>query len=152
MFMFSLTQSIMCFIDVCLAFYCLLWSTDQDNISFVLGMYFFFLVHLHGRIFFWTGVIFSKLNLISLDDASDSFSSSDIFLFSNASDKSIGIPTGFPGLTVLLSWLCTRYQYHFPFEGIFLVSAMLMRPMAYFYSLIRTGNKFKWIAVLKNDC
>ena len=115
----------------------------------MLGHYMVFLVHFHDRIFFWTGVIFSKMNLISLDDANGySFSSSDLFLFSNTSDKNIGIPTGFPGLTVLLSWLCPRYQYHFPMEGIFLFSAMLMRPMAYFYSFIRTGNKLNLIVIL----
>ena len=114
----------------------------------MLGMYTFFLVHSHGRIFFWTGVVFSKMNLISADDISDNrFSSSDRFLYSNATEKSIGIPTGFPGLTVVLSWLCTRYQYHFPMEGIFLLSAMLLRPVAYFYSLIRKGNKSNTIAL-----
>ena len=122
---------------------------SQDNYSYMLGHYMVFLVHFHDRVFFWTGAIYSKMNFINLDAASgDRFSSSDLLLFSNASDKNIGIPTGFPGLTALLSWICPRYQYHFPMEGIFLFSAMLMRPMAYFYSLIRTGNKLILITVL----
>ena len=127
--------------------------SGQDSYGYVLGQYCFFLVHLHGRIFFWTGAVFSKMNFISLDDVSsgDSFSSSDRFLFSNASNTSIGIPTGFPGLTVLLSWLFSRYQYHFPVEGMILITAMLMRPVAYFHYLIRTGNKFNLIALVIND-
>ena len=123
--------------------------SPQDNYSYMLGHYMVFLVHFHDRVFFWTGAIYSKMNFINLDAASgDRFSSSDLLLFSNASDKNIGIPTGFPGLTALLSWICPRYQYHFPMEGIFLFSAMLMRPMAYFYSLIQTGNKLNLITVL----
>ena len=37
----------------------------QDNYSTVLSQYIFFIAHIHGRSFFWTGVFFSKLNLIS---------------------------------------------------------------------------------------
>ena len=119
-----------------------LWSLiENDNYSSVLGQYMFFVENFHGRSFFWTGAFFSKrckMNVIS-QDAADNLSTSDHILFS--SDKTIGIPTGVPGITVLLSWLCPRYQYHFLLELIFLNSAILMRPMAYFYSYIRTGNK-----------
>ena len=91
------------------------------------------------------------MNVIS-QDAADNLSSSDYLFFSNASDKTIGIPTGVPGITVLLSWLCPRYQYHFLLELIFLNSAILMRPMAYFYSHIRTGNKYDFIGLHINLC
>ena len=106
-----------------------------------MAQYCFFLAHLHGRIFFWTGAIFAKWNLISLENSTEDISTFDQFLFLNTSNKTIGIPTGFPGLTSLLSWLCSRYQYYFPVEGAFLISAMLMRPVAYFYSLIEKGDK-----------
>ena len=119
--------------------------TFLDNYSILLGQYTFFLTHLHGRSFFLTGVFFSKMCLIRFDDASDSFSTSDRFYFSNASDTSIGIPNGIPGITVLLSWLCPRYQYLFPVGGIILCSAMLMR---HFYFLIRPGNNNNLIALL----
>ena len=122
--------------------------TFLDNYSILLGQYTFFLTHLHGRSFFLTGVFFSKMCLIRFDDASDSFSTSDRFYFSNASDTSIGIPNGIPGITVLLSWLCPRYQYHFPIEGIFLCSAVLIGQIANFFFLIRTGNNNNLIALL----
>ena len=89
------------------------------------------------------------MNVIS-QDAAGNLSTSDNFLFS--SDKTIGIPTGVPGITVLLSWLCPRYQYHFLLELIFLNSALLMRPMAYFYSHLRTGNKYDLIDLHINLC
>ena len=114
----------------------------------MMAQYCFFLAHLHGRIFFWTGAIFAKWNLISLENSTEDISTFDQFLFLNTSNKTIGIPTGFPGLTSLLSWLCSRYQYYFPVEGAFLISAMLMRPVAYFYSLIEKGDKFSLIALL----
>ena len=111
----------------------------------MLGMYIWFMTYLVGCLFLWTGVIFSKMNLTSSElisgNPTESLSPSDVFLFSSSSDKEIGIPTEFPGLTVLLSWLCPRYKYYFPLEGILLLSARLMRPVAYIYSLRRPGEK-----------
>ena len=116
--------------------------SGQDNYSTVLSQYIFFIGHIHGRSFFWTGAFFSKFNLIS-QDARESLSTSNEYqcLFSNESDKTIGIPTGIPGITFLVAWLCPRYQYYFLLELIFLNSSILIKHAVYFYSLMRPGDK-----------
>ena len=95
----------------------------------MLGHYFFFLTHVHGNIYFWIGAIFAKFNGIGIENDRESIHC-------------------FLGINILLIWLAIKHQYYFPFEAFAIVSAKLLRSMAYFYSLLCPGESLNMLNLL----
>ena len=104
----------------------------------MLGHYATYLSFLFYCTIYIGGSIFIKWSKRSLENDDDT-----IMLYTwYGHDTYHNISRGSQDLGILLSWLCTKYQYHFPLELLIFVSALLIRPMAYFYTFLRPGNQF----------
>ena len=79
------------------------------------------MAHLHRCIFFSVAVLFSKWYRISLATVKNSSS-------------------GTLAKSVLPSWLCTRYQFHFTPELLIYSCSSLIGPITYFYQHLRPGT------------
>ena len=93
-----------------------------DNCGTMLAHYIFFLTNVVFCIFFCGSVIFVKCNRISIEN--------DINM---CDDMSIGsgpnVNSGILGLFILLSWIGTKYQYHFSLELLIYVSTSFSTAM-----------------------
>ena len=76
--------------------------------------------------YIWIVAIFAKLNGIGLENYRENSHC-------------------FTGINILLIWLCTKYLYYLPFEALVYVSAVLFRSMAYFYSLLSSGENLEFL-------
>ena len=109
-----------------------------NNYGIMLGHYATYLSLLFFCTTYIGGAIFIKWSKRSLENDDDT-----IMLYTwYGHDTYHNISRGSQDLGILLSWLCTKYQYHFPLELLIFVSALLIRPMAYFYTFLRPGNQF----------
>ena len=107
----------------------------------MLGHYIFYLHLLVYYTFLNGGAFLVKWNKIGFELSIDLGFESD----NDTNMLPIGlydIPETLTELFILLSWLCTKYEYHFPLELLIFVSLYLITAMAYFYTLLRPGNKF----------
>ena len=90
----------------------------------MLGHYIFYLWHVVANTYVQIGAVFAKLNEIDLENYKEnSFS--------------------FLGLSILLLWISTKYHYFIPLEILIYISASIFRSIAYFYSILCSGESFK---------
>ena len=95
-----------------------------DNFQIMLGHYIFYLWHVVANTYVQIGAVFAKLNEIDLENYKEnSFS--------------------FLGLSILLLWISTKYHYFIPLEILIYISASIFRSIAYFYSILCSGESCK---------
>ena len=100
------------------------WSLSDDNHGFMLGHYFFFLKFLSDNLTAYIGVIYAKWNNLEITEPSG-------YRFDTAP-------------TLLMAWLCTKYQCHFPMELLMFATSRLIIPISAVHRLVRTGVLSTW--------
>ena len=90
----------------------------------MLGHYFFFLKFLSDNLTAYIGVIYAKWNNLEITEPSG-------YRFDTAP-------------TLLMAWLCTKYQCHFPMELLMFATSRLIIPISAVHRLVRTGGLSTW--------
>ena len=97
-------------------------SVLGDNSGIMLGHYLLFLMELKDCLLIYIGIILAKWKIIMVPECTAGHSFNDF-------------------LTLLMAWLCTKYQFHFPLGLLIYACARLLMPMSNFYRLLKTGKK-----------
>ena len=115
----------------------------------MLGHYFFLLTLVHEDIILWIGGIISKLNKIGVMKSPMSFLV--VFFYYTDSESYTDHSEYFKWVddlkikiwnipAVLLTWLSIKYHYYLPLEVLIFTLVILLRSMAFFYSLLCAGD------------
>ena len=115
---------------------------DDQNHGILLAHYFFFIYWIAHMMVFSIACLFSKLTIWQHDE----------MINENNGTKFQNIARFATFLVPSLSWFTTKYQYYFSLNLLFLKLTTLGSSIAYFYSLLNSGDKMACCAwSMKNN-